>query len=115
MTRALISAAAILSLTLCGVSSGAAAGAPARKPVTHAVAIDGTSFQPATLTVHLGDTVVWTNKDPFPHTVTSKTGGFDSSAIAPDKSFKFKPTKKGDFDYICSFHTTMKATLHVRD
>ena len=114
MTRALMSAAAILGLTLCGVSPGAAAGAPARKPATHAATIEGTSFQPATLTVHLGDTIVWTNKDPFPHTVTSKTGGFDSGAIQPGKSWKFKLTKKGDFEYICSFHTTMKAMLRVK-
>ena len=115
MTRALISAAAILGLVLCGITSGAAAGAPTPKPLTHAVAIDGTTFQPATLTVNLGDTVVWTNKDPFPHTVTSTSGGFDSGAIAPGKTWKLKPTKKGDFDYVCRFHTTMHATLHVRD
>lgn len=114
MTRALISAAAILSLVLCGTGAGAAAGASAPKPITHAVAIDGTSFQPAMLTVHLGDTIVWTNKDPFPHTVTSKAGGFESGAITPGKSWKITPTKKGDFDYICSFHTTMKATLRVQ-
>lgn len=114
MPRALKSAVAIASLLFCSISSGAAAGASAPKPVTHTVAIDGTSFQPATLTVHLGDTIVWVNKDPFPHTVTSKTGGFDSSAIAPEQSWKFKPPKKGDFDYICNFHTTMKAKLRVQ-
>ena len=35
-------------------------------------------FQPQSLTVARGDTVVWVNKDLVPHTATSKAGGFDS-------------------------------------
>jgi len=105
---------AVLSLMLCGIGPGAAADASAHKPITHTVTIDGTSFQPASLTVHLGDTIVWVNKDPFPHTVTSKSAGVESGAIAPGKSWKFKPTRKGDVDYICSFHTTMKAHFQVQ-
>jgi plastocyanin len=34
--------------------------------VTHTVAIDGVTFDPATLAVKVGDTVVGINKDPFP-------------------------------------------------
>jgi plastocyanin len=89
------------------------AAAPAATPVKHAAVIDGTRFQPETLTIKLGDTVAWTNKDPFPHTVTSQTGGFDSKAIAPGKSWTFKPSKRGEFVYVCSFHPTMSATLRV--
>ena len=33
-------------------------------------------FAPATLKVKRGDTVVWTNRDPFPHTATA-AGVFD--------------------------------------
>jgi plastocyanin len=33
--------------------------------------------------VKAGDTVVWVNKDPFPHTVTSQAGGCDSPEIVP--------------------------------
>jgi plastocyanin len=57
--------------------------------------------------------VTWVNKDPFPHTVTSAAGGFDSHEIAPGKSWKYTATKKGEFAYICIFHPTMKATLKV--
>ena len=35
------------------------------------------------MTVKAGDTVVWVNKDPVPHTVTSQAGGCDSPEIAP--------------------------------
>jgi plastocyanin len=107
--RFLILFAAALSLLLSGGGSGAAASAPK----THTVAIDGTAFGPLTLTVKAGDTIVWVNKDPFPHTVTSTSGKFDSDQIAPDRSFKYKTSGKGEFPYICRLHPTMKATFRV--
>ena len=55
---------------------------------THVVAMDGVSYAPATLTVKRGDTIVWRNKDPYPHTVTAK-GAFDSGSIAAGKEWKF--------------------------
>ena len=99
------------ALALLCWSMGPAAAADAAKAATHTVAIDGTTFQPAALTVKVGDSVVWVNKDPFPHTVTA--GGFDSHEIAPGKSWKYTATKKGEFAYVCIFHPTMKATLKV--
>jgi plastocyanin len=111
-TRRFASVAAVLGLLCSSVSPAAAADAP--KPVTHTVTIDGTSFQPMAITVNAGDTIVWLNKDPFPHTVTAETGGFDSGAILPGKSWRYKPTKKGKFAYTCTYHPTMKATLRVK-
>ena len=60
--------------------TAAATGADKVTPKT--VAIDGTTYQPSTLTVKVGESVTWQNKDPFPHTVTSKDAGFDSQSIA---------------------------------
>jgi plastocyanin len=83
------------------------------QPKTHTVTIEATSFKPESLTVAAGDKVVWVNKDPFPHTATSTSGGFDSGNIEPDKSWTFTAIKKGEFGYICSLHPTMKAVLKV--
>jgi len=80
---------------------------------SHEVVIDAVQFSPQIMVVHVGDTVTWTNKDPFPHTVTSKEGGFDSHDIAPGKTWSFVPRKKGVFEYLCTLHTTMKGTLKV--
>lgn len=106
---------AVLGLAT-SVAPGMAAG-PA-KPKTHTVNIDGTAFVPPNMTVATGDSVVWVNKDPYPHTATSaaavKAGGFDSKSIAGDKSFKFTAKKKGDFPYICSIHPSMKGTITVK-
>ena len=101
------------ALALLSWSMGPATAADAPKAAAHTVAIDGTHFQPAMLTVKVGDSVTWVNKDPFPHTVTSASGGFDSREIAPGKSWKYTATKKGEFTYVCIFHPTMKAALKV--
>jgi plastocyanin len=105
-----IAAAAAVILLLSG-SYGAAA---ARKPVTHRLTIEATTFQQPVLNVRVGDTVIWTNNDPFPHTVTSQAGGFDSQAIATGKSWSYKAAKKGEFPYVCTLHPTMKGTLNVK-
>jgi plastocyanin len=85
----------------------------ASQPKTHTVTIEATSFKPESLTVAAGDKVVWLNKDPFPHTATSTSGGSDSGSIEPDKSWTLTAVKKGEFRYICSLHPTMKAVLKV--
>jgi plastocyanin len=103
--------AAALGLLLCSM---AAAAATAPKPRTHTVTIDGTRFQTADLTVARGDIVVWVNQDPFPHTVTSKAGGFDSQTIDAGKSWKYTAVKRGEFPYVCSFHPMMSGTLRVK-
>ena len=84
------------------------------KPTTHTVTMENMRFQPESLTVARGDTVVWVNKDLVPHTATSKAGGFDSQGIEAEKSWRFTVRKKGDFAYVCTFHPTMTAMLRVK-
>lgn len=101
-----------LGLLLHGADPGAAQ--KSRKPATHTVTIDGTRFSPETLTVNVGDTIVWVNKDLISHTATSKAAGFDSLVIATGKSWKYAAGKKGQFPYVCTFHPTMKGMLRVK-
>ena len=106
-----------LSALACALAfvlgGGVAIGTAAAAGTSHTVAIDGVKYDPETLTINRGDTVVWINKDPFPHTVTSK-GAFDSQSIAAGKSWKYTPRKAGEFAYICKFHPNMKGTLTVK-
>jgi plastocyanin len=71
------------------------------------------AFVPEVLTVNKGDTVVWVNKDLFPHTATAQ-GGFDSHEIAASKTWRFVAKKAGRTPYICTLHPTMKGALIVR-
>jgi plastocyanin len=102
-------AALIVVLSSLGVAAG---DRPTSQ--THTVTIEGMRFQPEVLTVALGDTVVWVNKDLVPHTATSKAGGFDSKDIQADKSWRYTIQTTGEFDYICTLHPTMKAMLRVK-
>ena len=98
-----------LAIALAAAPAGVGAADPAR---THEVVIQGLLYVPETLTVRPGDAVVWTNKDPFPHTATA-AGAFDSGSIAPGKSWRFTAKKAGTYPYLCTLHTTMKGTLRV--
>lgn len=89
-------------------------GATADEPKTHTVTIEHFRFQPDSVTVAPGDTIVWVNKDLVPHTATSKTGGFDSKVIPAENSWRFTARKKGDFAYLCTVHPAMTAMLRVR-
>jgi plastocyanin len=103
----------VLATLLTSVSQGAAGVVPS-KPRTHTVIIEGTRFQPETLTVKAGDTIVWVNKDMFPHSATAGNSTFNSQVIAAGASWRYIAKKKGDFDYACIFHPTMKASLLVK-
>lgn len=83
-------------------------------PRVHTVAIENMRFVPETLEVRQGDTVVWVNRDPFPHTATAEGKGFDSRSIAPERSWKYVARRRGDFPYLCTLHTTMRGKLTVR-
>jgi plastocyanin len=80
------------------------------------------NFLPATITVVAGvnNTIVWTNQDPIPHTVTSTavpTGAssFDSSTMNQGQTFKLTLTVPGTYQYYCSIHPNwMKATIIVK-
>jgi plastocyanin len=80
---------------------------------THTVTIENMQFSPATITVHPGDRIVWRNTDLVPHTATAR-GRFDSGAIAPGHSWTHVAPPPGRYDYVCTFHPGMKATLVVQ-
>jgi plastocyanin len=80
------------------------------------VKIDNFAFDPPTLTVAPGTTVMWVNKDEEPHTVTSvnKDLPFKSAGLDTDNSFSFTFTKPGIYKYFCSVHPHMVGTIVVK-
>jgi plastocyanin len=104
----------MLAVLTVAAGPGLAAGAATRKPATHTITIEGSRFDPSTLTVAAGDRIVWVNKDPFPHTATARGGAFNSQSIAAGQSWTYTAAKQGDFGYTCTFHPTMRGTLQVK-
>ena len=88
------------------------------------VAIKDVAYQPATINVHPGDTVVWTHNDgSTPHSVTSDAGSgeaFDSSPTCPASGcmtqgevFTHTFNTIGTFAYHCRVHSSMHGTVIV--
>lgn len=78
------------------------------------VKIDNFSFGPATLTVPVGTTVTWTNRDDIPHTVVSTDGVFKSKVLDTDDKFSYTFSKTGTYPYFCSIHPKMTGKIVVQ-
>lgn len=78
------------------------------------VEINHHKFNPTTLTVPVGATVTWTNHDGDVHTVVSTAQKFSSRGIDNDESFSQKFTAPGTYDYFCTLHPMMTATVIVK-
>ena len=85
-----------------------------QKPEAAEVKIDNFSFGPAALTVPVGTTVTWTNRDDIPHTVVSTEGAFKSKVLDTDEKFSFTFSKAGSYPYFCSIHRKMTGKVVVQ-
>ncbi len=75
------------------------------------VAIEKLVFIPAEIEVKAGQTIEWTNRDPFAHTATVK--GRWEVMIPPGKTAT-KVAEQGDsVEYYCRFHPNMKGRITV--
>jgi len=109
MVGVLVAAAALVAY-----ASALHAGAAAPDATGPQVEINHHKFSPATLTVPVGATVTWTNHDGDVHTVVSTAQKFSSRGIDNDESFSQKFTAPGTYDYFCTLHPTMTATVIVK-
>src|SRR2546422_5977612 len=74
----------------------------------------GPFFSPANLTVKVGKTVTWVNKDTVAHTVTTDGSSlFDSGVVPTGATFQFSFTTAGTYPYYCTVHPFMKGTIVV--
>ncbi|MGH3971009.1 MAG: cupredoxin domain-containing protein [Mycobacterium sp.] len=87
--------------------------APAAPVGGNQITIDGFAFAPATLTIHVGDTVTWTNRDEEPHTVAASDGSFHSPGMGTGATFSHTFSAAGNVDYVCSIHPMMHGTVVV--
>jgi plastocyanin len=95
------------------------AGSPGRsantaEPASAEVKVDNFSFGPATLTVTVGTTVTWTNRDDIPHTIVSTDKVFKSKVLDTDETFSFTFSKAGTYPYFCSIHPKMTGSVVVQ-
>ena len=70
-------------------------------------------FTPGSLTVHVGDTVTWTNDGPSQHTATANDHSFDTGTLQKGQSASHTFSQAGTFAYICTIHPFMHGTIVV--
>ncbi|HYO48798.1 MAG TPA: S-layer homology domain-containing protein, partial [Chloroflexia bacterium] len=86
---------------------------PVCPPSTAQVDILNSSYQPQQLTVSLGATVTWTNRDQIIHTSTSDTGVWHSFDMYPNQEFPVEFDTPGTYPYHCVYHPNMTGVITV--
>jgi plastocyanin len=75
------------------------------------------AYQPANVTVHPGQKVIFSNVSGITHTVTAKQDGqFDSHDIGSGGSTwtLIAPSKSGTYSYYCVYHPLMQGKVIVK-
>jgi plastocyanin len=87
---------------------------PAHAAGDPGVTIVDYSFSPGTITVHVGDTITWTNNGKQPHTATANNGSFNTGTLNHGQSASHTFSQAGTFAYICAIHPYMHGTVVVQ-
>ena len=99
-----------------------AAATPANAPAanvpaggTQEIVIQGSTFTPSLLTIKVGTTVTWSNKDDVTHDIICDLPGtFSGQASQNGGKFSYTFTKAGTFNYACDLHDCMIGTITVQ-
>jgi plastocyanin len=107
--------AVVLSLVSANVGVGLLIAAPSQAEGTNQVTIDNFTFQPQEITVNVGDTVTWTNRDDIPHNVRATGGATWKCAVMDTGGTCDIPFKTaGEFTYFCALHPKMVGKVIVK-
>ena len=109
--------------TLLVVPNAAAGGgchAPSGLEITAtddtAALIGECAFRPTVTFIEPGESVTWTNKDMFGHTVTGAMESWgDVSEISQGESVTYRFKEEGVFPYFCAYHPSMVGAVVVGD
>ena len=104
--------AVLLTLPFAALAQSSPAQPGQAAPVE--VKIDNFSFSPGTVTVRVGSTVRWTNRDDIPHTVVSDNEILKSKTLDTDEQYSYTFANPGTYDYFCSIHPKMTGRVVVQ-
>lgn len=80
------------------------------------IEISNLAFNPAEITINIGDTITWMNNDDAEHTVAfdSGRGLTDSDKLSKGQKYSQTFDKEGTYSYHCSIHPSMKGKIIVK-
>jgi plastocyanin len=110
--RAVIGAMLLGPITGAFIAYGAVAAEEAGGNVVN---IDNFTFTPTELTVAVGTTVKFVNRDDIPHTVVESSKIFRSKPLDTDDTYSFTFANAGTFNYFCSLHPHMTGKVVVKE
>ena len=90
-----------------------AVGADVRAGSPVSVEIQDSKYLPPTITIPVGTTVRWINRDEDTHTVTSDTGLFGSAGLELGEDYTHTFTAAGVYPYTCDLHSFMQGKIIV--
>jgi plastocyanin len=112
LNKSRLNFALILALVICAVAvTGRALNA---RTNPNEIVIENFSFEPATLTVKVGTTVTWVNKDDEPHTATATDKRFNSKTLDTGDRFSQEFNAPGIYNYYCALHPKMTGKIIVK-
>jgi plastocyanin len=105
---------ALIMIPNAGASGGGACPPPLTNGRTTTVRIKNFCYGPTVVHVDPGDSVSWTNRDSFDHTVTGANRSFGSYRTMPrNKSAAWRFESPGVYPYYCVIHPGMVGAVVV--
>lgn len=77
------------------------------------ITIENVAFGAVPPEAHVGDVIVWSNKDFIAHTATARDGSFDV-VLPPYKSARVVLKHPGVIDFYCRYHPGMAGQIRVK-
>jgi plastocyanin len=111
-----LAAALVIGMGIFGTGRKGSVTWAQQNASTMEVKIDNFSFGPVALTVPVGTTVTWTNRDDIPYNAVSTDDPkiFKSKVLDTDEKFSFTFSKPGTYSYFCSIHPKMTGKVIVQ-
>jgi plastocyanin len=110
MTCALVGGAVVAWLA---VPSPISADVARQSDEEHDVAISAFTFEPAVLTVNVGESVTWMNTDGVPHTSTAALNHLWGQLVTNTDPFSYTFDTPGTYAYFCEMHPAMVGSINV--
>jgi len=121
LSAALLMGGLTMGIGMAGHMGGGMMGRAGNSPQTPFVATDdvtveirGFEYFPRNLTIEVGAAVTWTNYDNVPHNATEDDKAWETETIRENESSTLTFSEPGEYEYYCTIHPSMKASLTVR-
>lgn len=86
---------------------------PPPAPVAGDVSVIDFAYGPREIQVPVGTRVTWANNGVALHTVTARTGLFDSGLMQTGRTFAYTFNQPGTYQYFCTLHPDMTGVVTV--